>query len=111
MGRGWDKITTTIRQQDLFGIPVQLTFKGQREFKTCFSGCISIAFVLTFVVYFCLELNSNWRNPNFLHYPATQDFEVTKVKLLPMTGSTVAVAIKMTDDFTKLKSAESAMQI
>ena len=56
MGRGWDKITTTIRQQDLFGIPVQLTFRGEKAFNTIAGGCVSILIVILLIAYFCFGL-------------------------------------------------------
>ena len=41
------KLSELIKGQDLFGAPVQLTYKGQKAFNTIFGGCVSIILVLT----------------------------------------------------------------
>ena len=35
-----------VKQQDLFAIPVQLTYKGERAFTSFCGGCVSILFAL-----------------------------------------------------------------
>ena len=35
-----------VKRQDLFAVPVQLTYKGERGFTTFCGGCCSIMFVL-----------------------------------------------------------------
>ena len=44
----------TVRSIDLFGVPVSLVYKGEKEFKTRFGGCISILFIV-FIVCFLIE--------------------------------------------------------
>ena len=39
--------TDLIRQQDLFAIPVRLTFRGKRSFQSLLGGLISILFIMT----------------------------------------------------------------
>ena len=46
------KLTSLLKQSDLFGEPVLLSYKGQRRFKSATGGCISILFVLTVIVIF-----------------------------------------------------------
>lgn len=31
---------------DLFGVPVQLTYNGERTFRTCLGGCVSLVLVV-----------------------------------------------------------------
>ena len=50
------KVGNMIRGTDLFGVPVQLTYKGQTAFNTICGGCISILLVISLATYFSLEL-------------------------------------------------------
>jgi len=60
-----NKLEAKIRAQDLFGIPVQLTYKGESAFNTTCGGCVSMIFVFCFVVGFFFELRSYWLEPQF----------------------------------------------
>ena len=65
MANFWFNFRRQVRKQDIFGIPVQLTYKGDTTFNTFCGGCISILFVLTFLTVFSLRLYECWRYPNF----------------------------------------------
>ena len=52
-----------VRQQDLFGVPVQLTYKGQRRFKSIIGGCLSIMFVVAALVIFIVYSLNFYREP------------------------------------------------
>ena len=45
-----------VREQDIFAIPVQLTYKGDKEFKTAIGGFFSILFYLTVAIYTAVVL-------------------------------------------------------
>ena len=92
-----DRLEREIRRRDMFGIPVQLTYKGDTAFNTCFGGCVSIIFVVTFIAIFIKQLNTHWNYPQFQNYPAMINYDVQNVYLEPLTGSTVAIAILPVD--------------
>ena len=54
-----------LKRQDRFGVPVQLTYKGERFFTTAVGGCCSIMFVLTAIALFTVNAISFYRNPQF----------------------------------------------
>ena len=41
-----------IKEQDLFGTTVQLTYKGESKFNSVFGGCVSLILMLGFSVTF-----------------------------------------------------------
>ena len=107
----FSRVSRFITDQDLFGIPVQLTFKGDSAFNTFCGGCVSIIFIVTFTVIFCLQLHTSWTHPKFQSYPPELDYNIDSVVIEPMTGSTWAIGINVTEAQSRLKSAESALQI
>ena len=54
-----------VKGQDLFAVPVQLTYKGERGFSTFCGGCVSIIFVLTVIVLFGYYSHEFYMNPQF----------------------------------------------
>ena len=46
----------TVRQMDLFGVPVSLVYKKQKYFKTRCGGCISIIFIIFLVIFLIEEI-------------------------------------------------------
>ena len=63
MAKFLKKVGNVIRGSDLFGVPVQLTYKGHSAFNTIYGGCISIFLVIGLVTYFSLELHQEWLHP------------------------------------------------
>ena len=49
MGELLKSILEAVRAQDLFGMPVQLTYKGKTAFNSICGGFISIVMILGFV--------------------------------------------------------------
>ena len=49
-------IKNTIRDQDVFAIPVLMTYKGRTAFTTVLGGCMTILLVLFLLMYFIYEL-------------------------------------------------------
>ena len=68
------KLCQQIKNFDLFGIPVQLTYRGETKFNTVFGGCVSMMLVVVLGVGFVYQLHSLYYNPEFMSYPATYDF-------------------------------------
>ena len=62
-----------VRGSDLFGIPVQLTYKGSSSFNTICGGCVSILLVISLAVYFSFSLSEEFFNPQFLMTPIIND--------------------------------------
>ena len=81
----------TIKNQDLFGVPVQLTYQGDKSFKTACGGCLSILFVLSFTVGFILQFRELYVNPQWVSSPETFDYSSTRMTLSP-NESTFAVS-------------------
>ena len=52
-----------VRQSDLFGVPVNLTYKGEESFRTFMGGLISILFVIASIIYFGVVTKSMWLDP------------------------------------------------
>ena len=46
-----------MREQDFFATPVQLTYKGEREFNTAFGGCCTILLFLSVAISLAISLN------------------------------------------------------
>ena len=67
-------IQEQIRQRDLFGVPVQLTYKGERTFNTAYGGCCSILLVLGLCTYFIFEVQRSYLEPTFLSTPPSIDY-------------------------------------
>jgi hypothetical protein len=50
----WDKVTTFLKGQDVFGAPVSLTFAGNETVKTFTGGCCSCIAQTFFTLYIFL---------------------------------------------------------
>ena len=57
--------TDFLKRQDLFGVPVQLTYKGERGFTSAVGGCCSLVFVMTAVALFVVYSLDFYHNPQF----------------------------------------------
>lgn len=60
-----ETILQTIRDKDIFAVPVQLSYKGQKAFNTVAGGCISIITILAFMAVFVITLRDQIVNPDF----------------------------------------------
>ena len=49
-----ESVRTWIRGWDYFAVPVNLSYKGQKAFKTVGGGCCTFMFIVGFVVFFAL---------------------------------------------------------
>ena len=56
-------ISNLIKKSDLFCVPVQLTYRGEREFKTITGGCCSILFLLAVVTIFAVYSATFFNEP------------------------------------------------
>ena len=50
-------ILNTVRNLDLFAVPVSLSYKGKTSFNTLSGGCLSLVIILTFITYAGLSLH------------------------------------------------------
>ena len=50
------RILDTVRDFDLFAVPVSLTYKGKTKFSTLCGGCFSFLIILSFVTYAVVSL-------------------------------------------------------
>ena len=48
------RIGEGIKRVDLYGQPVQLTYKGNLKFQTCCGGCVSLIFIVLMTTMFGL---------------------------------------------------------
>ena len=74
MQRTWIKTKELIKQQDLFGVPVQLTYKGERAFNTAFGGCLSLLLIVGMTTYFVFSFLSTYNNPQYNSTPPSIDY-------------------------------------
>ena len=58
------KIASYIKEKDIFAIPVQLTYKGQRKFNTMVGGCCTILLFLMIVISFPILTLYNFFSPS-----------------------------------------------
>ena len=68
------KFGKKIKDQDLFAIPVQLTYQGRRAFGTIYGGCISICMVLALCAYFCFSFHREYNHPDYLNLAPRYDY-------------------------------------
>ena len=54
-----------IKEKDLFSVPVQLTYKGDRDHQTFVGGCCSIMLLMTTIIWFVVGVLSVLSNPTF----------------------------------------------
>jgi len=87
----WSKVGQVIKSQDLFGVPVQLTYKGERAFNTIHGGCFSAIIVLFLLVAFFTQLYDLYYFPQFYNRPPTYDYRKETALLYPSVGNTVAI--------------------
>ena len=65
MGRLWAKIRSTIKSQDMFAVPVQLSYRGAKSFNTVCGGLASIFLVLFLIAYFAFEMHQAYTKPDY----------------------------------------------
>ena len=61
----WKSIAKCTRRQDLFAIPVQLTYKGHKAFNTMVGGCFSIFLILVFLTIIAIDVEKLIRDPEY----------------------------------------------
>ena len=86
-----------VREQDLFAVPVQLTYKNQKAFNTMCGGFCSLVLYLTFVTILVFIINDSMRNPLYDNYSTTtyQPYYDNMKPFMLMTNQTsVAVQVK-----------------
>ena len=59
------KLANFVRRSDLFAIPVQLTYKGQRKFDTFLGGCCTILLVIAALTTLPLMILDGMYNPDY----------------------------------------------
>ena len=59
------KLQQTIKSQDLFAVPVQLTYKGERAFNTFCGGCISVILIPILIAYSIFGFYDAYEHPNY----------------------------------------------
>ena len=82
-----------VRKLDLFAVRVQLSYKGQRFFRTAFGGCISLLLVLSFIFVVAFELNRSLMSPVLYSSIGFNYKSLDEQFLVPTKSSTVAVQI------------------
>ena len=59
------KISQSVRRRDLFAIPVQLTYKGQRKFHTLLGGFCTVILTIAAVVSLPIMIIDGIYNPDY----------------------------------------------
>jgi len=86
------KLSRAVKSQDLFGVPVQLTYRGARSFSSVIGGCLSILMVLVFAVAFILMFHQIYTEPQWKSTPETYNFGNELFTLRPQQA-TLAIQI------------------
>ena len=60
MGKFLQKLQNKIREQDMFGMRVQLTYKGEKAFNSVCGGLATICMIIALLFVFFYELDSYW---------------------------------------------------
>ena len=100
------RVQSKIKEQDLFGTTVQLTYKGEGAFNTVFGGCVSLIMVLGFSVTFFFYLYGHYFNPQFDKHPDRLNFDVESVTFDPMFGDTIAVLAVFTHNYAYVDASK-----
>ena len=64
------KFSDIVRNLDMFGMPVTLSFKRKRNFKTVLGGSISIFLTMVFLSEFLYQMITELSNPSFSASPS-----------------------------------------
>ena len=59
------KIIQAVKSKDLFAVPVQLTYKGERAFSTLCGGGLSILLILGLTAYFAIGMHDLTLHPDY----------------------------------------------
>ena len=86
------KIGDFVREQDLFSVPVSLTYGGQTSFNTIYGGCVSLSMIIGLTVYFCITVRQLYVNPEYQAYPRRYDFSDSDAFIRPDLGNTVIMS-------------------
>ena len=89
-------LTEFLKSKDLFGVPVQLTYKGERGFTSAVGGCCSIMLVLIAMLLFVTYSLDFYQNPQFSTSETVSYIDFTngqEAYYLPTNRTTVAVSI------------------
>ena len=89
-------LTEFLKSQDLFGTPVQLTYKGERGFKSAVGGCCSIMLVLIAIALFTIYSLDFYHNPHFSSSETVKYIDFTNEQepyVLPTSRTTPAVRL------------------
>ena len=87
------KITQAVKSQDLFAVPVQLTYRGERAFSTLCGGGISIILILGLTAYFAIGMRKELQKPEYLQLPPRYKFDYEETTIRIQDGNTLAIKI------------------
>ena len=68
------KISSALKSQDLFAVPVSLTYRGETHFTSVYGGCLSLIMIAGLIAYFLAEWIHLRTSPEHLSYPPRYDF-------------------------------------
>ena len=88
------KLSRTVRNQDILGVPIQLSYLGKNSFNTVFGGCISIMLIVLIVASgigsFCYLLL--W--PDYYNYPIRQTYKVEMNEIETRQQGSIALSVE-----------------
>ena len=77
------KIADAIKSQDLFAIPVQLTYRGEKGFNPFCGGCISLLLIVGLSTYFILSIHNLYMNPDYMVTPRRFNYSGSSNEMRP----------------------------
>ena len=69
------RVGESIKKVDLYGQPVQLTYKDNPMFQTSCGGCVSLIFIVIMTTMFGFQCYELMTEPEFESYAPTYDFD------------------------------------
>ena len=98
----FEKLTNCIKERDIFAIPVQLTYKGQRKFNTVCGGCCTIILYLAIFISFTILLLHELEKPEVKQTApdiiSVNEADSNTTWTIGTNSTTFAVAIKKPTD-------------
>ena len=86
-----------VKYSDLFAIPVQLTFRGERFFYTLCGGIFSIIFMILLTGVTIYKFSSHIDNPQYYSQPLQVTYEAKDIEASTATN-TIAIGLDDIDE-------------
>ena len=63
-----------VRDQDIFAVPVSLTYMGKSSHRTKIGGCVTILLAIAISISFAIQADQVFNNPIFYNLPSVNSY-------------------------------------